>query len=79
MLYDSDWSGAETSFPKATQINPEYTYSILLVVMKRFDEAIAEAKRDFDADPLSPPMGFNYGIVLFIPEGTSSPLMFSKS
>jgi len=69
MYYDWDFAGAENSFRKAIKINPEYMgtrmyYSILLSTQKRFDEAIADAKRCFDQDPLNRAAGASYGVNL---------------
>ena len=56
--YDWDFAGAEKSFLKAIEISPDHVgtrvfYSLLLCVLKRFDEALAEAKRYLDLDPLN--------------------------
>jgi tetratricopeptide (TPR) repeat protein len=60
--YDWDWSGAESEFKRAIQLNPKYPsvyhfYSVYLVcVPKKFDEAIAIAKEGLELDPLSIPI-----------------------
>jgi tetratricopeptide (TPR) repeat protein len=56
--YDWDWLGAEREFKRAIEINPNYAtahswYRTLLEVTGRLDEAVAEAKRAQEADPLS--------------------------
>jgi tetratricopeptide (TPR) repeat protein len=56
--YDWDFPGAEREFKRAIELNPNYAtahywYSNHLDAMGRLDEAIAEAKRAQDADPLS--------------------------
>jgi serine/threonine protein kinase/tetratricopeptide (TPR) repeat protein len=56
--YDWDWPGAEREFQRAIELNPSYAtahqwYSIHLQETGRLDEAVAEAKRAQDADPLS--------------------------
>jgi tetratricopeptide (TPR) repeat protein len=66
MFYDWDFDEAEKSFLKATEINPECVgtrafYSLLLCILKRFDEAIAEAKRYIDLDPLNLLAAMLYG------------------
>lgn len=53
-----DWSGAERAFRRAIELNPNYAparhwYSNHLTNMGRHDEAIAEAKRAVELDPLS--------------------------
>ena len=57
-VYDWDWLGAESEFKRAIQLNPRYAtahqwYCHPLEVMGRFDEAITEARRAQEADPLS--------------------------
>lgn len=57
-FYDWNWSGAEREFKRAIQLNPGYAmahlwYSDYLESMGRFDEAIAEANRAQELDPLS--------------------------
>ena len=58
LKYDWDWSGAEKGFKRALEINPSYAqahlwYSLYFEVTGRAEEAIAEAKRARDLDPLS--------------------------
>jgi serine/threonine protein kinase/tetratricopeptide (TPR) repeat protein len=65
-FYDWDWQGAEREFKRAIGLNPNYAtghhwYSIHLDSVGRLDEAIAEAKRAQDADPLSLPIGTAFG------------------
>jgi TolB-like protein/DNA-binding winged helix-turn-helix (wHTH) protein/Flp pilus assembly protein TadD len=57
--YDWDWSGAETEFQRALQLNPSYATAYLwhgsvLATMGRPEEAIANYKRGLELDPLSP-------------------------
>jgi len=58
-VYDWDWAGAESEFKRAIELKPNYPsahhfYSVYLAnVLGRFDEAIAEAKRGLELDPLS--------------------------
>jgi len=59
--YDWDWSGAETEFQRALQLNPGYATAYLwhgsvLATMGRPEEAIANYKRGLELDPLSPIM-----------------------
>ena len=56
--YDWDWSGAEREFKGALAFNPTNSdlhqqYSFYLTCMGRFDEALAEAKRAEELDPVS--------------------------
>ena len=65
-----DWAGAEADFKRAIELRPNYAtahhwYSILLRDRGRVDEAIAEARRALDLDPLSPIMNANLGDVYF--------------
>ena len=67
--YDFDWTGAETEFKLAINLNPNYPtahhrYSLYLPIFGRFDEAIAEAKRAQQLDPLSLILNENLGDVL---------------
>ncbi|MBI2956055.1 MAG: protein kinase, partial [Acidobacteria bacterium] len=66
VVYDWNWSGAETSFRRALELSPNSPmahsfYSILLSVLGRHDEAIAEARRARELDPLSPLTNINLG------------------
>ena|SRR5215813_3860743 len=58
MRYDWDWPGAEREFKRAIELNPDSAqshagYANLLRCVGRVDEAIAEAKRSQELDPLS--------------------------
>jgi len=64
-----DWKGAEAEFKRAVELNPAYAtahhwYSLLLVQMCRFDEAVDEMERALELDPLSLVTGRNFGAVL---------------
>src|SRR5260370_13418674 len=55
---ERDWSGGESAFRRAIELNPNYAlahhmYANLLVDQGRFDEGIAERKRAVEIDPLS--------------------------
>jgi TolB-like protein/Tfp pilus assembly protein PilF len=57
-LYDWNWKAAEQNFQKALQLNPNSAnihmwYAFLLAFTERFEEAILEAKRAQELDPLS--------------------------
>jgi DNA-binding winged helix-turn-helix (wHTH) protein/TolB-like protein/Tfp pilus assembly protein PilF len=66
--YDWDWAGAERDFKRALELNPGYAgahqwYGIFsLVIAEKFDDAIAEAKRAQEIDPLSLATGVNVAI-----------------
>ena len=57
-LFDWDWPGAERESLRALQLNPGYAfgrsrYALLLSGMGRHEEAIAEAERAHQLDPLN--------------------------
>jgi adenylate cyclase len=57
-LYDWDFPGAEEEFKKAIELNPNnaqahHGYGTYLACMGRYEEAIYEAKRACEVDPLS--------------------------
>jgi len=58
MNYDWNWKAAEREFKQALQLDPNSAlthlqYSTLLILTERHEEAIAEAKRAQELDPLS--------------------------
>jgi serine/threonine protein kinase/Tfp pilus assembly protein PilF len=58
MSYDWDWEEAERNYKRALELNPRYAtahhwYAEYLVSMGRMDEAMMEAKRALEFDPLS--------------------------
>jgi TolB-like protein/Tfp pilus assembly protein PilF len=64
--YDWDWPAAEKHFARALALNPAPLigdlpwYSIYLGILGRSGEALAEAKRALDLNPVSP--GFNHNL-----------------
>jgi serine/threonine protein kinase/tetratricopeptide (TPR) repeat protein len=59
LLYDWDWKSAESEIARGISLNPNYPaahhwYAVLLGNLGRSDEAIQEARRAQDLDPLSP-------------------------
>ena len=66
-FYLWDWSAAETDF-KQLQYSPislgPRHYSWLLLVMRRYDEAIEQAKKGSDFDPLNKAYSINIGQIL---------------
>jgi len=59
MDYDWNWRGAELSFQKAIELNPNYAaahqvYGTLLLRLGRIGDAILELKKAQSIDPLSP-------------------------
>ncbi|UCE41505.1 MAG: protein kinase [Candidatus Aminicenantes bacterium] len=58
IIYDWDWSAAESSHKRALELNPgcdkaHLYYAAYLIMMGCFDEAIAEVKLAMEIDPLS--------------------------
>jgi serine/threonine protein kinase/TolB-like protein len=69
--YEWDWQGAEREFKLAIQLNPNYAtthqrYSLFLPIMGRFDEAIEQAKKARELDPVSLPANENVGDILYL-------------
>ena len=70
LTYDWDWSGAELEFERAIQLNPNYGsayqwYSCLFRARRQFENAIAEAKKTLEVDPLSPIANTNLALQLY--------------
>jgi tetratricopeptide (TPR) repeat protein len=66
LYYKWDRPGAEKSFQRAIELNPNYApahqwYSHLLMSSRRTNEAISEAERAAEIDPLSLPASLNVG------------------
>src|SRR4029077_20664024 len=58
-IFDWDWVGAEREFKRAIELNPNSAlshgrYRDFLEIRLRFDEAMTEAQRAQELDPLSP-------------------------
>jgi len=69
--YEWDWQGAEREFKLGIQLNPNYPtayqrYSLFLPIMGRFDEAITQARKARELDPLSLPANENVGDILYL-------------
>ena len=67
--YDRDFASAEREYMRAIELNPNYPiahqwYSIYLMSMGRFDEALTQVKRAQELDPLSLPINMTLGWVL---------------
>ena len=57
LLYDWDWAGAEREYRRALDLSPNDSpahrnYSHYLLLMRRFDESLAETRRAIELDPL---------------------------
>jgi len=62
--FDWDWVGAEREFRRALELNGNYApahhwYSMYLAVVGRRQQALAEAQKAYELDPLSPVVGAN--------------------
>ncbi len=56
--FDWAWAPAETEYRKAIELNPNYAtahhwYGLLLTMLGRFDEALAQSRRAHELDPFS--------------------------
>jgi len=61
MSFEWDFAGAEQEFRRATALNPNYAtahhgYSILLGLLGRSEESVAEIRKAVEVDPLSVPV-----------------------
>jgi len=70
LFYDWDWTGAETEFRRAIELKPSLStahhwYSICLRDVGRLKEAIAEANRALELDPVSLIINTNLGDTFF--------------
>jgi len=62
--FDRDWVGAEKEFKRALELDPNYApahhwYSMYLAFLGRRQQALAEAQKAYELDPLSPVVGAN--------------------
>ena len=66
-VFEWDRRGAERDYQTAIALSPDYAtahqwYAELLSVMRRWDEAFAEAQKAYEIDPLSPAVNLISGI-----------------
>lgn len=69
-FHDWDWTGAESEFKRAIQLDPRYVtareqYAFYLTAVSRFQEAVAEAQKAQELDPLSLVINLSLGWVLW--------------
>jgi tetratricopeptide (TPR) repeat protein len=69
-IFDRDWPAAERQYRRALELSPNYaeghrSFSIFLVRMGRFDEAVREVKRGHELDPLSLEGNIAPGFILY--------------
>src|SRR5262249_4799988 len=70
LMNDFDWPKAEADFREALRLHPGYAtghqwYAEFLASQGRMDEAIAEAERARELDPLSPVIGVSLAETLY--------------
>jgi serine/threonine-protein kinase len=70
VFYDWDWTGAETEYRRAIELNPGYAsahhwYGWYLALMGRLDEATVEMERAQELDPLSLEITADLGLSFF--------------
>ena len=68
--YDWDWPGAEESFKRALELNPNYAtahhwYALHLMAMGQFEESAAEIKLAQQLDPLSLSINASTGLPFY--------------
>lgn len=71
LYHDWDGAAAASEFSRALQINPTYAMAHSwnaenLAAMRRHSEAVAEAKKALEGDPVSPIINTNAGFVLHL-------------
>lgn len=71
LLFDWNWRDSELDFRKAIELSPNYGqarqwYAVSLVSAGRFEEAIAEAEKAQQLEPLSLPINAGMGWVSFL-------------
>lgn len=71
LYYYRDWPAAERAFRRGIELNPNYAeihghYSLCLTLFGRDEEALAEAQRSVELDPLSPRFNYFSGKMLFM-------------
>jgi eukaryotic-like serine/threonine-protein kinase len=69
-IYEWDWHGADREYQQALTLNPNSgmahrSYSLYLVCLKRYDEAIAQMKRALELEPLSSLFNHELGAIYY--------------
>jgi adenylate cyclase len=70
LYYHRDWPAAERYFHRGFELSPNFAemhhhYALCLVLFGRNEEALAEAQRALELDPLSPRFNWNLARLLF--------------
>ncbi|HEV8538972.1 MAG TPA: protein kinase [Bacteroidota bacterium] len=81
--YDFDYAGAEQSFRRAIELNPNYPtahhwFAEFLVYMGRFDEGLAEYRRATELDPASLVIASDFGLAYFFMRQYDQSIEFLK-
>ena len=68
-LFNHDWQGADKEFKRALELDHNYApahhwYSMYLALKGRKEEALVEAEKAYELDPLSPVAGANLAKIL---------------
>ena len=68
--HDWDWKGGEAGYRKAIELNGSFTfartqYARYLAAARRLEEAVAEARRAAELDPLSAESAQTLGLILY--------------
>jgi TolB-like protein/Tfp pilus assembly protein PilF len=69
-FYDWDWDGAESEITKSIDLNPRNAlardlYCLILLTQGRFEEAIREARKAYELEPLSGYFNASVGLALY--------------
>jgi serine/threonine-protein kinase len=68
-VFEWDWHAAERDYLRAIELNSDYAtahqwYAELLGINRRWDEALGEARRAVELDPMSPAANLILGVIL---------------
>jgi len=70
IYYKRDWTAAERAFKRGAELNPNFAdikhhYGVVLTLMGRNEEALAQMDRAMSLDPFFPGLNLHYGKSLF--------------
>jgi len=71
IYYKRDWTAAERAFKRGAELNPNFAdikhhYGVVLTVMGRNEEALAQMLRAMELDPFFPGLNLHYGRALYL-------------